>query len=215
MDSFNEESFATAHSQAHVSQSQSLSTQVQTRATEAQIQQRVALALEAVRKVREALEENKTGTDAHSGPEPNSVEATIEPCVDQALEAIFKAEQTLESWMEILKLALAFSRMLHGAQASSGGTTDVFYRSFVPEVGSMLYGHHVELVKRCLRTERGEQDRVGATVFLGLVKVGKQPPGGDRQQEESAETVVRRAQVICECALHGTGAYSLDDAGIL
>jgi len=50
-------------------------------------------------------------------------------------------------------------------------------------------------------SEKGDADRVGATIFPGLVKVTRGPltPGG--QAAESIQTVVRRAQVICECAL--------------
>ncbi|KAF7773378.1 hypothetical protein Agabi119p4_5545 [Agaricus bisporus var. burnettii] len=102
--------------------------------------------------------------------------------------------------VSVLDSAYTFSRMLHSSGSNSG---DAFYRAFVPELGSTLYPRQIELVKRCLRSERGELDRVGATIFPGLVKVSeglKQPNGliGDKLQ-----TVVRRAQVICECALGG------------
>ncbi|KAF9453501.1 hypothetical protein P691DRAFT_658519 [Macrolepiota fuliginosa MF-IS2] len=102
--------------------------------------------------------------------------------------------------ISILDSAYAFSRMLHGAGSSSG---DAFYRAFVPELGSTLYPRQIELVKRCLKSERGELDRVGATIFPGLVKVtqGIQQPNG--QIGDNIQTVVRRAQVICECALGG------------
>ncbi|KAG6812370.1 hypothetical protein H0H92_003181 [Tricholoma furcatifolium] len=100
----------------------------------------------------------------------------------------------------ILEQAYSFSRMLHGS-ASTGG--DAFYRAFVPELGSTLYPRQIELVKRCLKSERGELDRVGATIFPGLVKVtrGLQLPNG--QYGENMQSVVRRAQVICECAMGG------------
>lgn len=99
----------------------------------------------------------------------------------------------------ILEAAYEFSRMLHGAPSSSGGTVDAFYRAFVPELAAVLHPSQVELVKRCLKSERGEVDRVGATVFPGLVKVtrGAQVANGTAH----TQTVVRRAQVICECAL--------------
>ncbi|KAF5391656.1 hypothetical protein D9757_002485 [Collybiopsis confluens] len=102
----------------------------------------------------------------------------------------------------LIDAAYNFSRMIHGSSATS---TDAFYRSFVPEVGSMLSPRQNELVKRCLRSENGNIDRVGATVFPGLVKVSKglSVPG---QQPEILQTIVRRAQVICECALAGSGA---------
>ncbi|TFY64365.1 hypothetical protein EVG20_g5971 [Dentipellis fragilis] len=88
--------------------------------------------------------------------------------------------------------------MLHGSPSSAGGTVDAFYRSFVPEVGSTLYARQVELVKRCLRSERGELDRVGATIFPGLVKVSRDAVAVG---VPNTQAVVRRAQVICECAL--------------
>lgn len=72
--------------------------------------------------------------------------------------------------MSILESAYAFSRMLHGSGASQ---SDAFYRAFVPEIGSALYPRQIELVKRCLKSERGEVDRVGATIFPGLVKVSR------------------------------------------
>ena len=72
--------------------------------------------------------------------------------------------------VSILESAYAFSRMLHSSGTSS---SDAFYRAFVPELGSALFPNQIELVKRCLRSERGEQDRVGATIFPGLVKVSR------------------------------------------
>jgi hypothetical protein len=98
----------------------------------------------------------------------------------------------------ILASAYTFSRMLHGAPSSF---TDAFYRSFVPELGSILYPRQIELVRRCLKSERGEQDRVGATIFPGLVKVTRGGVPATEQNQETVHTVVRRAQVICECAL--------------
>ncbi|KAF8519552.1 hypothetical protein JB92DRAFT_2710510 [Gautieria morchelliformis] len=94
----------------------------------------------------------------------------------------------------ILDSAYAFSRMLHGSKSTSGGIIDAFYRAFVPELSAILYPRQIELVKRCVKSERGEACRVGASVFPGLVKVTR---GG----QEGQQTVVRRAQVICECAL--------------
>ncbi|KAJ4477341.1 hypothetical protein J3R30DRAFT_3290858 [Lentinula aciculospora] len=112
-------------------------------------------------------------------------------CLDGALPAI--------GGRSIIDAAYDFSRMIHGSHASSG---DAFYRAFVPELGSTLSPRQNELVKRCMRSETGNIDRVGATVFPGLVKVSKSPalPG---QVPEIIQTVVRRAQVICECALTG------------
>lgn len=81
--------------------------------------------------------------------------------------------------VSILESAHNFSRMLHGAASNSG---DAFYRSFVPELGSTLYPRQIELVKRCLRSERGELDCVGATIFPGLVKNTRGPPQPDGEQ---------------------------------
>jgi len=102
----------------------------------------------------------------------------------------------------ILASAYTFSRMLHGAPSSSN---DTFYRSFVPELGSILYPRQIELVRRCLKSERGEQDRVGATIFPGLVKVMKGSTQPMERNQETTHTVVRRAQVVCECALASSG----------
>lgn len=102
--------------------------------------------------------------------------------------------------VSILESAYDFSRMLHGSTTSG----DAFYRAFVPEIGSTLYPRQIELVKRCLRSERGDLDRVGATIFPGLVKVTRGPLMPDGQAPENVQTVVRRAQVICECAMNGT-----------
>ena len=105
--------------------------------------------------------------------------------------------------ISILDAAYAFSRMLHGSRSSSGGTTDAFYRAFVPEIGAALHAGQVELVKRCVRADRGEDERVGACVFPGLVKVSRGVPGPRGQPAEDVQTVVRRAQIICQCALVG------------
>ena len=77
-------------------------------------------------------------------------------------------------------------------------TGEAFYRAFVPELGGGMSPQEIELVKRCLKSERGEPDRVGATVFPGLVKVT------NPDEAEERMNVVRRAQCICECALSGS-----------
>ena len=97
----------------------------------------------------------------------------------------------------VLEDAFKFSCMLRGVPAGAGPDADALYRSFVPELASPLYPGLIELVKRCRRSERGEADRVGATIFPGLVKVLPTPP--------IMQTVVRRALVICECELLATG----------
>lgn len=60
---------------------------------------------------------------------------------------------------KVLEAAYEFSRMLHGSPTTAGGMIDAFYRSFVPELGSTLYPRQVELVKRCVKSERGELDK--------------------------------------------------------
>ncbi|TFK40196.1 hypothetical protein BDQ12DRAFT_772149 [Crucibulum laeve] len=135
------------------------------------------------------------------------------------LMKLLHGEMPSAGGVSIMDSAYNFSRMLHGSTSSSG---DAFYRAFVPELGSTLYPRQIELVKRCLKSERGEMDRVGATIFPGLVKVTRGPslPGGEHT--DNIQTVVRRAQVICECAMGGTpmptmppnGMYDLSMAGM-
>lgn len=117
------------------------------------------------------------------------------------LARLFMTENNLliPSVSSLMDSAVGFSRMLHGASAAAVGA-DTFYRAFVPELGSILYPRQVELIKRCLKSESGIQDYVGATVFPGLVKVSNGPKGPDGKSE-MIQTVVRRAQVICACAL--------------
>ncbi|KAN0120790.1 hypothetical protein V8E52_004059 [Russula decolorans] len=106
----------------------------------------------------------------------------------------------------VLEDAYRFSCMLHGAPATAGPAADAFYRSFIPraELGSTLYPRQVELAKRCRRSERGEVGRVGATIFPGLVKVSRNLnlPGPGVASGDTANTVVRRAQVICDSNVH-------------
>jgi hypothetical protein len=95
----------------------------------------------------------------------------------------------------VLEDAFKFSCVLRGAPADADPNTDALYRSFVPDLASTLDPDLMELVGRCHRSERGEVDRVGVTIFPGLVKILPTP---------SIETVVRRAQVVCECELLAT-----------
>jgi hypothetical protein len=104
---------------------------------------------------------------------------------------------------ELIGTAYDFSRMLHGATSSAG---DTFYRAYVPELQSALDPLQIELVKRCTRCEVGEPEQVGATVFLGLVKVASAQQLGGKAL--NTQTVMRRAMVICECALLGAIAPS-------
>ena len=89
----------------------------------------------------------------------------------------------------VLEDAFEFSRKLRGA----GPNADALYRSFVPKLASTVHPGLIELVKPCRRSERGEVDRVGATVFPALFEILPTSP--------VVRTVVRRAQVICECEL--------------
>ena len=95
----------------------------------------------------------------------------------------------------VLEDAYRFSRMLHGAPAAAGPAADAFYRSFIPELGSTLYPCQVEFAKRCRRSERGQVDRVGSTVFPGLAKMSRNlaVPGVASGNTANA--------FICECAL--------------
>ncbi|KAL4249691.1 hypothetical protein ABKN59_006130 [Abortiporus biennis] len=114
----------------------------------------------------------------------------------------------------VLEAAYSFSRMLHGSP-SSISVESSFYKAFVPELGSVLHPRQVELVQRCQKSERGEIDRVGATVFPGLVKVTKSPGDHGEVDEdgeiEHIQTVVRRAHVVCECAMVLAAANSLQN----
>jgi len=126
------------------------------------------------------------------------------PCLTKVLAPTGAITQTAGS--QVVESANAFSRMLHGSNSSAGGTVDAFYRAFVPELGSTLYPRQIELVKRCLLSEQGDTDRVGATIFPGLVKVTRNSTPGGNQGPDNIQTVVRRAQVICECALASVAA---------
>jgi len=103
----------------------------------------------------------------------------------------------LNALHEILNSAYTFSRMLHGSKSTTSGMGDAFYRAFVPELNVVLVPGQVELVKRCIRSERSEVCRVGACVFPGLVKV---------TQVEGQQNVVRKAHIVCECALNSRNA---------
>jgi len=121
------------------------------------------------------------------------------------------SQQSPNAVTRVLEAAYDFSRMLHGSASSAGGTVDAFYRAFVPELSSTLYPRQIELVKRCLTSEKGEADKVGATIFPGLVKVSRGPatPNDKPDVKNVVQTVVRRAQVICECALMMSGPGGL------
>jgi hypothetical protein len=124
----------------------------------------------------------------------------LSPAFDEQTKLIYSISAS-----QVLEGAYEFSRMLHGSPSSSGSTIDAFYRAFVPELSSTLYPRQIELVKRCLTSERGGADRVGATVFPGLVKVIRGPVTANGQPvKDNVQTVVRRAQVICACALGST-----------
>lgn len=109
--------------------------------------------------------------------------------------------------ISILESAYTFSRMLHGSGSASN---DAFYRAFVPELGSVLYPRQIELVKRCLKSERGETDRVGATIFPGLVKItrGGIVPGMEENMQVSClhrPCVARVSDLgFSDCGAEGT-----------
>ncbi|KAI5477457.1 hypothetical protein MNV49_006369 [Pseudohyphozyma bogoriensis] len=122
------------------------------------------------------------------------------------------------SLQNILEASYTFSRMLHASKSPTGGggmESSGFYRAYVPDLGSQLDPTKLELIKKCYRTERGEPERVGACLFPGLVKVSAIDTapapaqslrlGGQNvkpvTKRDTRVLVVRRAQVICECAL--------------
>ena len=131
---------------------------------------------------------------------PETMQQIFEECMPSL--AILLQDQPNDAFgtRKVLEDAYRFSRMLHSAPA------DTFYRSFAPEVGSTLYPRQVELVKRCRLDDLGEVDRVGVTIFPGLVKLSpsRNPPGPLGASADTTTTVVRRAQVICKCALQAT-----------
>ncbi|BGP43136.1 hypothetical protein JCM10449v2_007160 [Rhodotorula kratochvilovae] len=128
----------------------------------------------------------------------------------------------------VLDASYVYSRMLHKSYSPGGALEGSgFYRSFVCQVGAPLDPTQLELIKKCYRTERGEPERVGACLFPGLVKetaVDTTPlpqvslrhaaPGAQNvhqaKKRETRTLVVRRAQVICECALaaHGVSLHA-------
>lgn len=146
--------------------------------------------------------------------------AAVESCDPDMAHSILKYQMpevsailgdSIKRAISVLEDAYIFSSMLHSANSNSGGTSDAFYRAFVPEMGSALLPLQIELIRRCLKSERGEGDRVGATIFPGLVKVTRGSRStSNSQEQENVQTTVRRAQVICMCALNATGATSLD-----
>ena len=93
--------------------------------------------------------------------------------------------------MGILESTYIFSCMLHGASTSSGGlSSDAFYRSLVPEIGSPAH--------RVYKAVSEEQAGRGPPCWRDrswLVKVAK-------GAVPTGQTVVRRAQDLCECALN-------------
>ena len=103
-----------------------------------------------------------------------STEMTLITLQEHAPELMkhLNGEIPISQRTSILESAYLFSRMLHGQNAAMG---DAFYRAFAPELGSPLHPRQIELMRRCQKSERGEPDRVGATVFPGLVKVTKGP----------------------------------------
>ncbi|KAG7089399.1 hypothetical protein E1B28_011087 [Marasmius oreades] len=140
-----------------------------------------------------------------------STEMTLTTLREQLPELMKHLDRTIpiSQRTPILESAYLFSRMLHGQDTSMG---DAFYRAFVPELGGVLDPRQIELVKRCMKNERGESDRVGATIFPGLVKLTKGEPFPGLQSE-AIQNIVRRAQVICECALNSASSGPPSIAG--
>lgn len=136
----------------------------------------------------------QTFTAAIDSPSAEMTEAILTDFVPGLSKVLQPSKEgPSSSQHQVVRTAYEFSRMLHGAPGGAGAGADAFYRAFVPERHAPLDPHQMELVRRCARSERGEGERVGASVFPGLVKVTNARVG--------AQTTVRRAQVICECAL--------------
>lgn len=102
------------------------------------------------------------------------------------LMKIIGATIPISGGSSIVEHAYEFSRMLHSSSTNQG---DAFYRAFVPELGSQLYPGQIELVKRCLKSERGDIDRVGATIFPGLVKVSRGPTSPGTEESENIQVL--------------------------
>ncbi len=151
-----------------------------------------------------AVWRRQTFTAAVENVAPETTRSIFEEHLPSVAALLQEEPEDTLGTRKVLEDAYRFSRMLHGAPVSAGPAADAFYRSFIPELGSTLYPRQVELAKRCRRSERGELDRVGATIFPGLVKVSRNLPGPGVASGDTAQTVVRRAQVICECALQAT-----------
>ncbi|KAM0753425.1 hypothetical protein T439DRAFT_310176 [Meredithblackwellia eburnea MCA 4105] len=100
-----------------------------------------------------------------------------------------------QSFGQLLEGGRLWGRMVHGAKDDHGG----FYRAYVPKLGEPLDpGRVAEVDKRCLRTETGSVDVVGACLFPGLIK--ETPLDGARGGGMSS-VVIRRAIVYCECSI--------------
>lgn len=140
----------------------------------------------------------QTFSAAIEKPSPEMTQAILTELLPALTRLLSTSVNHSAALSELIGTAYDFSRMLHGAQSSAG---DAFYRAYVPELQSVLDPQQIELVKRCARCEVGEMEKVGATVFLGLVKVASaQQVSGAAM---NSQTVMRRALVICECALLG------------
>ncbi|CDZ97148.1 hypothetical protein [Phaffia rhodozyma] len=121
------------------------------------------------------------------------------PSIKTLADASVKTESTdcliPEALVEILQSAWEFSRLLHESKQSFSSSGIGLYRAFVPELGSALDATRMELLKRCHRSENQEKEVLGACLFPGLIKMGRDSRGRD------IHVVVRRAHVICDCAL--------------
>ncbi|KAF8667203.1 hypothetical protein AX14_006367 [Amanita brunnescens Koide BX004] len=92
----------------------------------------------------------QTFSAAVQSVEPDMLLSILQDQVPELL-AVLGGRLPATGGTSLLDSACAFSRMLHGSAAASG---DIFYRAFVPDVESMLHPQHIELVKRCIKTER-------------------------------------------------------------
>jgi hypothetical protein len=102
---------------------------------------------------------------------PDMVKTIIEEHAPSLLHILSKQllDHDPNGGMQVIQDAFEFARMVHQSSA------ETFYQTFVPEIASPLIPQQIELITRCVRSEAGEKDWVGATVFPGLAKVMKAP----------------------------------------
>jgi hypothetical protein len=94
----------------------------------------------------------------------------------------------------------AFKLLCQLNKAGVGLDPDMRYRSFVSQLENVV-NLNTELVKSCRPGERQRFDHVGATLCFCLLRISPRRPRPGVVPGEIRQTIVHRAQVICECAL--------------